>query len=241
MRSDCITPSPRRVAVVLVSGLALAALALFLDPPIATFAQRLQPGGDIHLGGDVRRTIEWLQQFGDAATCLICAICIWLLDPARRRDLPRALLALLGTWGVVQAIKMLAGRPRPRVVFGHPQPGFDAIVQFTPPWRAYPLPHTDHGVTTYVLQHAWTLGHGSDLWSFPSSHTSAAAALAVVLSRLYPRLTPLVWFLVACVGVGRVVLGAHFPSDVIAGAAVGYAAATLLFRPSPLAPQAPNT
>lgn len=232
MRADCITPSPKRVGLVLVLGLALASLALLIDAPVATFCQRFQPRGDLRLGGDVRRTLEWLQQFGDVATCLICALCIWLLDPARRRDLPRALIALLGVWGVVQAAKMLAGRPRPRVVFGDPKPGFDAAVQFTLPWQQYPLPRPDpQGITTYVMHHAWDLGIGSDLWSFPSSHTSAATALAVILSRLYPPLRPLVWSLVACVGLSRVLLGAHFPSDVIAGAALGYAAATFIFRP----------
>lgn len=237
MRADCITrpASPQRVAAILLAGLALAGLAMLIDAPVATFCQRFQPGGDFHLGGDVKRTLEWLQQFGDIATCVIIAWCIWLLDPANRRNLGRAFVALLGSGLIVLALKMLAGRPRPRVIFGHPKPGYDAVVQFTGPLREYPLPRTTAaGLTEYLSRHSWEFWNhiGSDLWSFPSSHTSAAAGLAVILSRLYPTLRPLVWTLLGIVAASRVVLGSHFPSDVIAGAAVGYAAVEILFRPS---------
>jgi membrane-associated phospholipid phosphatase len=243
MRADCITSpaSPKRVLITLLTGLALAGLALLIDAPVATFCQRFQPAGDLHLGGDLKRTLEWLQQFGDIATCIIIALCIWLLDPANRRNLWRALLALLASGLAVQALKMFAGRPRPRVVFGHPKPGYDAVVQFTGPLREYPLPRTSaSGLTEYASRHAWEFWNhiGSDLWSFPSSHTSAAAGLAVILARLYPPLRPLLWTLVAIVGTSRVLLGAHFPSDVIAGAAIGYAFTALLFRLSP--PQTSN-
>lgn len=240
MRADCIpTPAnPRRVLTILLLGLLLAAASLPLDPAIAQFCRRLQPGGDLRLGGDFRRTLELLQQFGDVATCTICAIVIWLLDPARRRHLLQALLALVGSVAVVQTIKILAGRPRPRVIFGNPKPGYDGVIQFTGPFRPYPLPRTGPGETTeYLLRHSWEVwgGISSDLWSFPSSHTSAAAGLAVVLARFYPPLRPLVWSLVVIVAIARVVFGAHFPSDVIAGGVLGYAMTALFLkiRPEP--------
>jgi undecaprenyl-diphosphatase len=59
------------------------------------------------------------------------------------------------------------------------------------------------------------------LSSFPSGHATTAFALAAVLSLWYPRLT-LVWLLLAAaIGWSRVVLGSHFPSDVLAGAVLG--------------------
>lgn len=57
--------------------------------------------------------------------------------------------------------------------------------------------------------------------SFPSGHTTTAFAAAMVLGFLAPR-----WFVVGLVyavgiAVSRLVVGAHYPSDVLGGAVVG--------------------
>lgn len=57
--------------------------------------------------------------------------------------------------------------------------------------------------------------------SFPSGHTTGAFAVAAVLSRRFPRLQWLFWSLAALVGLSRVALGRHWPSDVVAGALIG--------------------
>jgi membrane-associated phospholipid phosphatase len=69
---------------------------------------------------------------------------------------------------------------------------------------------------------SWVRGRGS----FPSGHTIAAFSIATVISRRYPhkRWVPFVSYgLASLVGFSRISLSAHFPSDVFAGAAMGYA------------------
>jgi membrane-associated phospholipid phosphatase len=61
--------------------------------------------------------------------------------------------------------------------------------------------------------------------SFPSGHSIAAFSVATVFSRRYPkhRWVPSVAYgLAATVGLSRVTLSAHFPSDVFLGGALGY-------------------
>jgi undecaprenyl-diphosphatase len=57
--------------------------------------------------------------------------------------------------------------------------------------------------------------------SFPSGHATTAFAAAVLLSLRYPRGAAVFFGLAVLVGLSRVVLGSHFPSDVVAGAALG--------------------
>ncbi|HTM57612.1 MAG TPA: phosphatase PAP2 family protein [Candidatus Udaeobacter sp.] len=57
--------------------------------------------------------------------------------------------------------------------------------------------------------------------SFPSSHAANAFALAVILSRRWWRAAPLFFLLAALVAFARVYLNRHYPSDVVAGAALG--------------------
>lgn len=57
--------------------------------------------------------------------------------------------------------------------------------------------------------------------SFPSGHTVTAFALATAFGFLYPRLRVPAFLIAAMIGLSRVVLTAHYLSDVIAGAVVG--------------------
>lgn len=60
-------------------------------------------------------------------------------------------------------------------------------------------------------------------WSFPSSHAASTTTAALVFGRLTGRPTASV--LVPVMAVSRMTLGVHTPSDVLAGVAVGAAAA----------------
>ena len=69
-----------------------------------------------------------------------------------------------------------------------------------------------------------------ELASFPSGHATTAFALATLLSLWYPRWTGGFLALAALVGWSRIVLGSHFPSDVLAGAVLGCAVVLGLSR-----------
>jgi membrane-associated phospholipid phosphatase len=67
-----------------------------------------------------------------------------------------------------------------------------------------------------------TFKHQSYRESFPSSHTACAVALSTMLARAYPQAALAFWVLASICGVLRYLLDAHWPSDIVAGALVGY-------------------
>jgi undecaprenyl-diphosphatase len=70
--------------------------------------------------------------------------------------------------------------------------------------------------------------------SFPSGHSSTAFAAAATLAQFAPRrsVKVLLFVLAALIAWSRVYVGAHYPLDVIGGAAIGLAIARAL-RPLP--------
>jgi undecaprenyl-diphosphatase len=65
------------------------------------------------------------------------------------------------------------------------------------------------------------LAANPDAFSFPSGHTTAAFSVAVALQGEGPAAGPLSILLATGIGLSRVYLGAHYPFDVAAGAALG--------------------
>jgi undecaprenyl-diphosphatase len=82
--------------------------------------------------------------------------------------------------------------------------------------RARPRLHDEHGLLAFQ---SWTM---DSAWaSFPSGHATTFGALACVLALLFPRWK---WFLLALalwMASTRVIVGAHYPSDVMAGLIFG--------------------
>ena len=64
--------------------------------------------------------------------------------------------------------------------------------------------------------------------SLPSGHSAAAFATAIAIGALWPRLRVPLWIFAGVIGLSRVVIHAHFVSDVVAAAFVGSFGAILV-------------
>jgi undecaprenyl-diphosphatase len=69
--------------------------------------------------------------------------------------------------------------------------------------------------------------------SFPSDHASAAFAIAFAVLLIDAGAGALFVVSAVAIAVGRVVVGAHYPADVVAGCAVGLASALVVHRLAP--------
>jgi undecaprenyl-diphosphatase len=72
-----------------------------------------------------------------------------------------------------------------------------------------------------IEPHCWATLLPPDQFSFPSGHTMTAFAVTIPLALFYADLTAGLLFCAFSIAVSRILLGMHFLSDVIAGAAIG--------------------
>ena len=201
-------PPPAALMVALL-GVAFAVLFVllmaFADARAITWARGL-PGG-------VVETFRWITDLGKAAWFLYPLPALMILLLLVPRDLPRSAQAtftavfarvafLFFAIGVPYwfnaALKQVIGRARPFV-------GGSAD-----PYLFRPL--------------SW----GPEYASLASNHTVTVCAVAIAFGALWPRLRPLLWLYAALVGVSRVIVIAHHPSDVLAGGVLGICGALLV-------------
>jgi membrane-associated phospholipid phosphatase len=172
-----------------------------VDRPVARYA--VTSG----LSPALKSNWQWLARtiriFGSILTYTIPAAV--LLAICGRKWLLQAAFVLVGgaLSGIGQILKWIVGRPRPF--------------------------HEDV-FTIHPFSGGWNgLIHEKNL-SFPSGDVCLAAVTSVCLMILFPRWRWL-WIAIICmVALERVSEGAHYPSDVVAGAALGTALAHLARR-----------
>lgn len=108
------------------------------------------------------------------------------------------LYSVLATGLVVKVLKTFIGRARP--IF------FEALdmTGFFPP-------STD-----------WAFN------SMPSGHTAVSFAGLVMIGMLVPKYKPFTWALAILIGISRIAVGAHWPTDVILGGFIGMVVADIV-------------
>jgi len=219
VRNDCNghgSAPRRRVGLIAVLGCLAFVLCLPLDPMLSGLLTGIQ------VKNDLRRELEFLQQFGAITSVILILLSAVLLDPGARPLLPRFILALAAPAAAAWVLKCLIGRGRPKL---------ENPYLFVPPWRAHPVPLRDGSVAPL---HSWEFWNSSAalLNSLPSSHTSAAFAFAALLSWRYRPLRHLVVAIAFAVGVCRLLFGSHYLSDVVAGGVLGWTVASLVLQQS---------
>ena len=64
--------------------------------------------------------------------------------------------------------------------------------------------------------------------SMPSGHSTTAFAVAIAFGAVFPRARLVLWIYAGIIALSRIVITAHFPSDVLAGALVGACGALIV-------------
>ena len=82
----------------------------------------------------------------------------------------------------------------------------------------------------FMSREAIVVGMRPSDHSFPSGHSAASFAAAHALAHFYPRQRIPLYTVATLVGLSRIRVGHHFPSDVAVGAAIGLGIGELCYR-----------
>ncbi|SOD66555.1 undecaprenyl-diphosphatase [Streptomyces zhaozhouensis] len=152
------------------------------------------------LPGWGRSLVNLVGETGLPLALLALVVVAWGLV-RRRPDAPQAVPGCL--WALLAAgLTWLANAP---------------IREFV----ARPRPVENHPDLTVLLE-------GKDGYAFVSDHAGVAMAIAVALFLVHRTLGLVAFALALAQGVARVVMGVHYPTDVVGGYALGMAVALLL-------------
>jgi membrane-associated phospholipid phosphatase len=156
--------------------------------------------------------VNHAEVFGNGVCVVFFLTAVWLLDPARRRMIPRLACASWGAGIAANLVKLCVTRERP---YRWLETGAATIGEQFGGW--FPL-----------------AGNPSMHQSFPSAHTATAVGLALGLTALYPRGGKLFGLLAALVAMQRAAGDMHFVSDTLFAAGIALLTGLALYRWPPL-------
>ena len=180
---------------------------LMLDVPVARW-----PTEDL-VPGDLRRILGWAEVFAHGYGVALIGLTAFVLDVAQRRKLPRLLASAYVAGILANLVKLAVARVRPRY--------FDLI-------------EGGGVVDTFIGFVPWLFGSdpryhsGFEIQSFPSGHTATAVGFAIGLTRIYPRGGWLFFTFAALAAWQRIDVQAHYVSDTVAAASLGFLGAALV-------------
>ncbi|HEX8969068.1 MAG TPA: phosphatase PAP2 family protein [Chloroflexota bacterium] len=147
-------------------------------------------------------------------------VAVWLNQVARQRPYVRTGVTLLARWlagvevGLMLALALGGRRQsalRMLAAVGLVYVASEALGMLWPRTRPFARVST----ITPLVAHAPSR-------SFPSRHVAAGLAMARIGRRAHPRLGLAMALVAGLLGASRVAAGLHYPSDVLAGAALGW-------------------
>ena len=195
-RPACLL-APRRFLWLTAVLLPLCALLiLLLDQPLARFChtqlRAVEPFfGALTAATDRAYEVGMKAQLLHVPALLLTLVVLylvgrWWLNQPRAAVFVVVLLTHLASVGTSNVLKGVVRRLRPEVLFG---PGY--------PDLGFHYPHAAHAD------------------SFPSTHTAMYFSLFLPLALAFPRLRGPLLVLPVLIGLGRLVMGAHYLSDVL--------------------------
>lgn len=197
----------RRAGVLALMWVALLTGAVLLDRPVARWVATYQP---IPAKRKKAPGIALIKRIGDFRYLSAAIVVAAIVHPARWRA-GVMLLVASAISGAFYGSKWVLGRHRPS--------------------------HLLEPFTLHPFKDGWPGVFYAQELSFPSGHACLSFAFAGGLAMLFPRWA---WAFISVgvvVCVQRVLEGAHYPSDVVAGAGFGLLSAYLAMRIAP--PQRP--
>lgn len=178
----------------LAAVLGVAALTVPVDVPLTLFLHKASRSSKV-----LQELAVGAEFIGRGVGVAMILGAVAMSDQKRRRYALSTYLLVFGAGLAANIVKIMTVRIRPR----------DLNLHRFGSWQTFRGPLH---LTETPLSHL----------SFPSGHTATAFALAYVFSRYYPKGRPMFLVIAACSGIGRIVVKAHYPSDVIAGAVLGW-------------------
>jgi membrane-associated phospholipid phosphatase len=157
--------------------------------------------------GDLGRMVHLSELFAHGFGVIVVAAAIFLLAPTFRYTIPRIAICAFWPGMVVHFIKFQVSRIRPIFYFdADSRAHFPSDLSTT--WLGWMRDSQLN--TNYIMQ------------SFPSAHTATVWGLAIGMTWAFPRGRWLFYSIALLASLQRIFSWAHWPSDVLAGAAIAF-------------------